>query len=42
MLVNGFPSSYFYGEAGTMIADPIIGPYTEKIITTINTLLRSK
>ena len=42
MLVNGFPSSYFYGEAGTMIADPIIGPYTEKIITTINTLLRCK
>ena len=42
MLVNGFPSSYFYGETGTMIADPIIGPYTEKIVTTVNTLLRSR
>ena len=42
MLVNGFPTSYFYTETGTMIADPIIGPYTERIVTTINSLLRSR
>ena len=42
MLVNGFPTSYFYGADGTMKADPVIGPYTERLITNVNALLRNK
>ena len=38
--LEGYPTTLFIGSDGTVLADSVIGAYMEKIMTTLNSLLR--
>jgi hypothetical protein len=38
--LEGYPTTIFIGSDGTVLADSVIGAYMEKIMTTLNFLLR--
>lgn len=40
--VEGFPTTFFFGNDGTLLTEPVAGPKTERYTTVLNELLRNQ